>query len=86
MIEGEIALLSTAATSARRERALGGLGGCLGRLVRLDKPEDEGKDAEASLLRSGCRPVDAGLRRAGVALVSLAWLLAPKAIKSPGGG
>lgn len=85
-MEGEIALLSTAATSARRESALGGLEGCLGRLVKLDRPEEEGKDDEASLLRSGGNPADAGLSRAGFALVSLAWLLDPKAMKSPGGG
>lgn len=71
LIDGEIALLSTAATSARRESALGGLGGCLGRFVRLDSPEEEGKDDEASLLRSG-GPVAAGLSKAGFALVSLA--------------
>lgn len=85
MIEGEIARLSTAATSARRDSALGGLEGCLGRFVRLDRPEEEGKDEDASLLRSGGKPVDAGLSRVGFALVSLAWLLAPKAMKSPGG-
>lgn len=78
--------MSTAATSARRESALGGLEACLGRFVRLDRPEEEGKDDEGSLLRSGGKPVDAGLSRAGFALVSLPWLLAPKAMKSPGGG
>lgn len=71
LMEGEIDLLSTAATSARRERALGGVLGCLGRLDRLDRPEEEGRDEDASLLRSGGKPVDAGFSRAGFAFGSL---------------
>lgn len=68
LMEGEIDLLSTAATSARRDRALGGVEECFG---RLDRPEDEGRDEGGSLLRSGGKPVDAGFRRAGFALGSL---------------
>lgn len=70
-MEGEIDLLSTAATSARRERALGGVEECFGRLDRLDRPEDEGRDEGGSLLRSGGKLVDAGFRRAGFAFGSL---------------
>lgn len=68
MIEGDIDLLSTAATSARRERALGGVLESLGRLDRL---EEEGRDEDASLLRSGGKTADGGFKRAGFALGSL---------------
>lgn len=71
LMEGDIDLLSTAATSARRERALGGVEECLGRLERPDRVEDEGRDEDASLLRSGGKPVDAGFKRAGFAFGSL---------------
>lgn len=71
MIEGDIDLLSTAATSARRERALGGVLECLGRLERLDRLEEEGRDEAASLLRSGGKTVDGGFKRAGFAFGSL---------------
>ncbi len=64
-------LLSTAATSARRARALGGVEECLGRLERLDRLEEEGRDEDASLLRSGGKLEDAGFRRAGFAFGSL---------------
>ena len=86
LIEGDIARLSTAATSARRESALGGVEECLGRLARLDRPEEDGKAEEASLLRSAGKPAEAGFSSVGFAFVSPAWLLAPKAMKSPGGG
>lgn len=79
--------MSTAATSARRPRALtGGVVGSLARLVRLDKPDEEGKAEGVSLFRSAGKPVDAGLRRTGGALGSAAWFLEPRAMKSPGGG
>lgn len=86
LIEGEMALLSTAATSARRERALGGVELCFGLLVRLVMLEEEGATEVFSLLRSTGMPDVAGLSKAGFAFVSLAWLLAPRAMKSPGGG
>lgn len=86
-IEGDIALLSTAATSARRPRALtGGVVDNLGLLVRVDKLDEEGRAEEVSLLRSAGKPVDAGFRRTGGALGSPDWLFDPKAMKSPGGG
>lgn len=86
-IEGEIALLSTAATSARRPRALtGGVVDNLGLLVRVDRPEEEGRVEEASLLRSAGKLVDAGFRRTGGALGSPVWFFDPRAMKSPGGG
>lgn len=86
-IEGDIALLSTAAASARRPRALtGGVLDSLDRLARLDRPDDEGRVAVASRLRSAGKLVDAGFRRAGGALGSAAWFLEPRAMKSPGGG
>lgn len=70
-IEGDIALLSTAATSASRPRALtGGVVDSLGRFVRLDRADEEGRVVEASLLRSAGRPVDAGFRRTTGALGS----------------
>lgn len=85
-IEGEIALLSTAATSASRPRALtGGVVDSLGRLVRLDRPEEEGR-ADDSLLRSGGKPAAAGFRSTAGALGSPPWLFDPRAMKSPGGG
>lgn len=42
----------------------------LGRLVRLDKPDEEGSVDDVSLLRSVGRPVDAGFRRTVGALGS----------------
>lgn len=87
LMEGDIALLSTAATSASRPRALtGGVEDSLGRLVRLDSPDEEGRAVEVSLLRSAGRPVDAGFRRTAGALDSPPWLFDPRAMKSPGGG
>lgn len=71
LMEGDIERLSTAATSARRERALGGVVECLGRLERLERLEEEGREDDASLLRSGGKPVDAGFKRAGFAFGSL---------------
>lgn len=86
-IEGEIALLSTAATSASRPKALtGGVVDSLGRLARLDRPDEEGSVEEVSLLRSAGKPVDAGFRRTAGALGSPPWLFDPRAMKSPGGG
>lgn len=86
-IEGDIALLSTAATSASRPRALtGGVVESLGRLARLDKPDDEGRAEEVSLLRSAGKPVETGFRRTAGALGSPPWLFDPRAMKSPGGG
>lgn len=86
-IEGDIALLSTAATSAKRLSALtGGVVDNLGRLVRVDRPEEEGKVEAASLFRSVGIPDEAGFRRTAGALGSTPWLFEPKAIKSPGGG
>lgn len=71
LIDGEIALLSTAATSARRPSALtGGVEESFGRLAKLERPED-GREEEVSLLRSDGKPADVGFRRAG-ALGSLA--------------
>lgn len=58
----------------------------LGRLVRLDRPDEEGRVEEASLLRSAGKPVDAGFRRTAGALGSPPWLFDPRAMKSPGGG
>lgn len=85
-IEGDIALLSTAATSASRPRALtGGVVDSLGRLVRLDRPDEEGR-ADDSLLRSAGKPVAAGFRSTAGALGSPPWLFDPRAMKSPGGG
>ena len=86
LMEGDIALLSTAATSASRPRALtGGVEDSLGRLARLDIPEEDGREEEASLLRSAGRPVGAGFSRTAGALDSPP-LFDPKAMKSPGGG
>lgn len=86
-MEGEIALLSTAATSASRPRALtGGVVDSLGRLVRVDRPDEDGKEEEASLFRSAGKPVAAGFRRTAGALGSPDWFFDPKAMKSPGGG
>lgn len=66
-----MALLSTPATSASRPKALtGGVVDSLGRLVRLDKPDEEGSVDDVSLLRSVGRPVDAGFRRTVGALGS----------------
>lgn len=85
-IEGDIALLSTAATSASRPRALtGGVVDSLGRLVRLDRPDEEGR-ADDSLLRSAGKPAAAGFRSTAGALGSPPWLFDPRAMKSPGGG
>lgn len=86
-IEGDIALLSTAATSASRPRALtGGVVESLGRFARLDRPDDEGRVEEVSLLRSAGKPVDTGFMRTAGALGSPPWLFDPRAMKSPGGG
>lgn len=86
-IEGDIALLSTAATSASLPKALtGGVVDSLGRLARLDGPDDEGRLEDVSLLRSAGKPVDAGFRRTAGALDSPPWLFDPRAMKSPGGG
>lgn len=85
LIEGDIALLSTAATSASRPRALtGGVEEILGRFTRPDRPEEDGSDEEVSRLRSVGK-VDAGLRRTAGALDSPP-LFDPSAMKSPGGG
>lgn len=66
-----MALLSTAATSARRLSALtGGVVDSLGRLVRVDRPDEEGKVEEASLFRSAGIPEEAGFRRTAGALGS----------------
>lgn len=84
-IEGDIALLSTAATSASRPRALtGGVVDSLGRLARPDRPDEEGRAAEVSLLRSAGRFVDTGFSRTAGALGSPPF--GPRAMKSPGGG
>lgn len=86
LIEGDIALLSTAATSASRPRALtGGVVDILGRLVRLDRPDEEGRLDAVSLLRSAGKPVDAGFRSTVGALGSPPPL-DPRAMKSTGGG
>lgn len=70
-IDGDIALLSTAVTSASRPKALtGGVVDSLGRLVRPDRPDEEGSVVDGSLLRSAGRPVDAGFRRTVGALGS----------------
>lgn len=58
----------------------------LGRLVRLDKPDEEGSVDDVSLLRSVGRPVDAGFRRTVGALGSPPCVFDPRAMKSPGGG
>lgn len=85
-IEGDIALLSTAATSARRPRALtGGVVDSLGRLARLDRPDEEGR-ADDSLLRSAGKPAAAGFRSTAGAFGSPPELFDPSAMKSPGGG
>ena len=85
LIEGDIALLSTATTSASRPRALtGGVEDNLGRFTRLDRPEEEGSDEEASRLRS--EGVDDGFRSTAGAFDSPPWLFDPSAMKSPGGG
>ena len=86
-MEGDIALLSTAATSARRPRALtGGVVESLGRLVRLDRPDEEGRAEEVSLLRSAGIFLDVGCSRTAGALGSPPWVFDPRAMKSPGGG
>lgn len=86
-MEGDIALLSTAATSASRPKALtGGVVDSLGRLARLDRPDEEGRVDEVSLLRSAGKPAAAGFRSTAGALGSPPWLLDPRAMKSPGGG
>lgn len=86
-IEGDIALLSTPATSASRPKALtGGVVESLGRFARLDKPDEEGSVEEVSLLRSAGKPVDAVFRRTVGALGSPPCVFDPRAIKSPGGG
>lgn len=86
-IEGDIALLSTAATSARRPRALtGGVVDSLGRLVRLASPDEDGRVEEVSLLRSAGKLVEVAFRRTAGAFGSPPWLLEPRAIKSPVGG
>lgn len=70
-IDGDIALLSTAVTSASRPKALtGGVVDSFGRLVRPDRPDEEGSVVDGSLLRSAGRPVDAGFRRTVGALGS----------------
>lgn len=82
-----MALLSTAATSASRPRALtGGVVESLGRFARLDSPDEDGRAEEASLLRSAGKPVAAGFRRTAGALDSPPWVFDPRAMKSPGGG
>lgn len=87
LIEGDIALLSTPATSASRPKALtGGVVESLGRFARLDKPDEEGSVEEVSLFRSAGRPVEAGFSRTVGALGSPPCVLDPRAIKSPGGG
>lgn len=86
LIDGEMALLSTAAASARRPSALmGGVEDSFGRLAKLERPEEEGRAEVVSLLRSDGKPAEVGFRRAG-ALGSLAELFDPRAMKSPGGG
>lgn len=71
LMDGDIALLSTAATSASRAKALtGGVEDSLGRLARLDRPEEEGRVDDVSLLRSAGKPVVAGFRRTAGALDS----------------
>lgn len=86
-MEGDIALLSTAATSTRRPSALtGGVVDSLGRLARLDRPDDEGRAEAGSLLRSAGKPVVAGFRRTAGALGSPPCVFDPRAMKSPGGG
>lgn len=86
-IEGDIALLSTAATSASLPKALtGGVVDSLGRLARLDRPDEDGSVEEFSLLRSAGKPVEAGFKRTAGAFGSPPWLFDPRAIKSPGGG
>lgn len=86
-IDGDMALLSTAATSASRPKALtGGVVDSLGRLVRLDRPAEEGKVEAVSLLRSAGKPVDAGFSKTGGAFGSPPWDFEPSAMKSPGGG
>lgn len=85
-MEGDMALLSAAATSARRPRALtGGVVESLGRLARLDRPDEDGRAEEVSLLRSAGRTVAAGFKRTAGALDSPPWLFEPRAMKSPGG-
>lgn len=70
-IEGEIALLSTAATSASRPKALtGGVVESLGRLARLDRPEEEGSVEEVSLFLSAGKPEEVGFRSTAGALAS----------------
>ena len=86
LMEGDMALLSTAATSASLPRALtGGVVESLGRLVRPDSPDEEGRAVDVSRLRSAVVPVDAGFRRTAGALDSPPPF-APSAMKSPGGG
>lgn len=86
LIDGDIALLSTAATSAKRPRApMGGVEESFGRLAKLERPDEDGIAEVVSLLRSEGKPAAVGFRRAG-ALGSVTWLLEPRAMKSPGGG
>lgn len=86
-IDGEIALLSTAAASTSRPRTLtGGVVDSLGRLARPDRPVEEGSAEDVSRLRSAGRFVDAGFSRTAGALASPPWLFDPRAMKSPGGG
>lgn len=87
LMEGDIALLSTAAASASLPRELtGGVVDDLGRLVRLDRPDDDGRVDDVSLLRSTGKPAAAGFRRTAGTLGSPPWLFDPRAMKSPGGG
>lgn len=66
LIEGDIALLSTAATSAKRPRApMGGVEESLGRLAKLERPEEDGIAEVVSLLRSEGKPAAVGFKRAG---------------------
>lgn len=66
LIDGDIALLSTAATSAKRPRApIGGVEESFGRLAKLERPDEDGIAEVVSLLRSEGKPAAVGFRRAG---------------------
>lgn len=87
LMEGEMALFSATAASARRPRALrGGVEESLGRLVRPGSPAGPAKAAAASRLRSEGSPGGAGFSSVTAALPSPLCPLEPSAMKSPGGG
>lgn len=86
LMEGEMALFSATAASARRPRALrGGVEESLGRLVSPGSPAGPAK-AAASRLRSEGSPGGAGFSSVTAALPSPLCPLEPSAMKSPGGG